>query len=108
MVDQELLQAIGAMMDAKIAPINDRLDRIDARLDRVEERLERVERRVTRLEVQHENDVMPLLRTISQCYVDTYDRYRRDADRMEAALDDIDTLKRVVADHSRRLNKLAI
>lgn len=42
MVDQELLQAIGEVIDKKLEPINDRLDGIDKRLDSIDEQLEEI------------------------------------------------------------------
>ena len=32
-MDKELLQAIGSLLDEKLAPINDRLDAIDEKID---------------------------------------------------------------------------
>ena len=43
MVDQELLQAMEAMMDRKLQPIHERLDRMEQRLDHVDERLDAIE-----------------------------------------------------------------
>ena len=37
MMDKELLEAISQMMDAKLEPINKRLDAMDSRLDKLEE-----------------------------------------------------------------------
>lgn len=43
MVDQELLQAMRAMIKEEMEPINKRLDGIDERLSGIDERLERLE-----------------------------------------------------------------
>jgi len=40
---KEDLQAIGALMDSKLEPINTRLDKVDSRLDKVDSRLDKVD-----------------------------------------------------------------
>lgn len=54
-----------------------------------------------------ENILLPRLNTIEACYTDTYHRYQRDCDRMETVFDEVDLLKKVVAEHSEKLQKLA-
>ena len=54
-----------------------------------------------------ENIILPRLETIESCYLDTYRRYRDNADRMEAVYEDVDLMKKVLAEHSRQLQKLA-
>lgn len=41
------------------------------------------------------------------CYTGTYERYRNYADKMDAAFADIELLKKVVTEHSEKLQKLA-
>ena len=53
-----------------------------------------------------ENNVIPRLNSIEACYTSTYDRYRRDADHFETAIEDIDVLKKVVKKHSKAIQKL--
>lgn len=55
-----------------------------------------------------ENVILPRLNTIESCYLDTYRRYQKSNDKMEVAFDDIDLLKKVVSDHSVKLQKLAL
>ena len=44
---------------------------------------------------------------VYSCYTDTYNRYRDYADKMDAAFADIELLKKVVTEHSEKLQKLA-
>lgn len=44
---------------------------------------------------------------IQPCYLDTYRRYRDNADRMEAVFEDVGIMKKVLAEHSKQLQKLA-
>lgn len=88
---KEDLLAISRMLDKKL----------DSRLKPMESRLKRIE--VDLLE----NNIIPRLNTIEACYTSTYNRYKNDADRMEAAIEDVELLKETVAEHSERLQKLA-
>ena len=59
------------------------------------------------LKLCQEDLILPRLNTIESCYTDTYRRYRDDADQMEAVSADVDIMKKVIAEHSQRLQKLA-
>ena len=87
----EDLLAISQLLDTKL----------DARLQPIENRLKRIE--VDLLE----NNVIPRLNTIESCYTDTYNRYKYYAEKMEAAFADIEIMKKVIAEHSEKLQKLA-
>lgn len=87
----EDLLAISQLLDTKL----------DARLQPIENRLKRIE--VDLLE----NNVIPRLNTIESCYTGTYNRYKDHADKMEAAFADIELLKKVVAEHSEKLQKIS-
>jgi len=50
-----------------------------------------------------ENNVVPRLNTTKQCYTDTYLRYKDRADKMDAVFTDLEILKNVVAEHSKKL-----
>ena len=91
MTDNELLLAISDMMDKKL----------DARLNHIESRIKRIE--VDLLE----NNVIPRLNTIESCYTSTFDRYKDSVDDYESMKQDIAIIKKVVAEHSEKLQKLA-
>lgn len=54
-----------------------------------------------------ENIIMPRLNTIESCYTDTYKRYKDHSDKMQTAFEDIEVLKSVVSDHSKKLQKIS-
>ncbi|NBH28404.1 hypothetical protein D3Z60_22275 [Lachnospiraceae bacterium] len=91
MTDNELLLAISEMMDKKL----------DARLNPIESRIKRIE--VDLLE----NNVIPRLNTIESCYTSTFDRYKDSVDDYESLKQDIAIIKKVVAEHSEKLQRLA-
>ena len=59
------------------------------------------------VKLYQENILEPRLNTIEACYTSTYDRYKRDAERMETAFSDIEIIKRTVENHSIQLQRLA-
>lgn len=58
------------------------------------------------VKLYQENILEPRLNTIEACYTSTYDRYKRDAERMETAFSDIEILKKTVENHSIQLQRL--
>lgn len=97
MTDNELLLAMSDLLDKKL----------DSRLKPIENRLDRIETKVTNISLTLENDVRPRLNTIESCYTDTYNRYKDYADKMDAAFADIELLKKVVSEHSEKLQKIS-
>ncbi len=59
------------------------------------------------IHLTQENIILPRLNTIESCYTTTYTRYKSYADKMEAAFVDIDLLKKVVSEHSGKLQKIS-
>lgn len=110
MTNNELLLAISAMLDEKLEEkLEQKLEeKLDKKLDeKFDEKLAPIERRLKRIEVDLlENNVLPRLNTIEACYTDTYDRYKNSVDKMQTALEDISLLKKVVAEHSVKLQMM--
>ncbi len=59
------------------------------------------------LKLTQENIILPRLNTIESCYTTTYCRYKDYVDKMASAFVDIDLLKKVVSEHSERLQKIS-
>lgn len=91
MTNNEMLLAISEMLDKKL----------DARLNPIESRIKRIE--VDLLE----NNVIPRLNTIESCYTSTFDRYKDSVEDYEAIKQDISIIKKVVTEHSEKLQKMA-
>ncbi len=68
--------------------------------------LQAVKNDVHHMKLYQENIIMPRLNTIESCYTDTYSRYRNYSDKMETAFEDIGLLKKVVSEHSIKLQAL--
>lgn len=97
MTDNELLLAISDMMGTKLK----------SELQPLKNDLKSIKDEVHHIKLYQENVILPRLNTIESCYTDTYDRYKDYADKMDAAFADIELLKKVVTEHSEKLQKLA-
>ena len=97
MTDNELLLAISDMMDKNLK----------SELQPIKNRLDRIENNATNISLKLENEVQPQLDTITSCYSDTYNRYKDYVDRMEAVFDDVELLKKVVSEHSQKLQNIS-
>lgn len=86
MTDNEFLLAMSDMLDKKLKPVNDRLKKI---------------------ELTQENNILPRLQNIEACYTSTFNRYQTGIEQIEAMQADIDVMKKVIAEHSEKLQKLA-
>lgn len=123
MTNNELLLAISNMMDTKLKaelqPLRNEMQDFKAEIRsemqdfKTEMRSEmqsfkdEVHSEIHQVRLFQENVILPRLETIESCYLDTYRRYRDNADRMEAVYEDVDLMKKVLAEHSRQLQKLA-
>ena len=86
MTDNELLLALSTLFDKKLKPIEQRLKSIEITL---------------------ENDIKPRLQNIESCYTSTFDRYKDSVEGYETMQADIEIMKKVIAEHSEKLQKLA-
>ncbi len=93
MVDKEMLSAISGLLDEKLEGVKVEVEGIKADLKYVKV-------------VQLENNVIPRLNTIEECYIDTSKRYLERTEQIDVMRSDIDVLQNVVMDHSKKLNDI--
>ena len=79
------LLAISQLLDTKLKPLEDRAKNIELLL---------------------ENDTLPRLQNIESCYTSTYRRYANGISQIEATAADIGIMKKVVTEHSQKLQAL--
>ena len=99
-----------------IKGVEERLDGVESRLDGVESILDGVENRLDNLEHEVkvirvdilENNVIPRLNTIEQCYVDTSRRYLETSEKFETAIADIDVMKLAIQKNSQDIQELKL
>jgi len=54
-----------------------------------------------------ENNVIPRLNTIEECYLSTYNRYSVGADQFESVQKELEIIKEVLREHSEKLQKIS-
>ena len=69
-------------------------------------KLKSLEDRAKNIELLLENDTVPRLQNIESCYTSTYRRYANGNQKMEAIEADVGMMKKVIAEHSRKLQAL--
>lgn len=73
----------------------------------VKTQIEPVERRAQNMELLLENDIIPRLQNIESCYTSTFRLYTNRTEELDAIQSDVDILKRVVSEHSEKLQKIS-
>lgn len=108
MSNDEFLLELSNMLDAKLEsalqPIKDDIQMLKTEVKVHSCELQSLKTEVHQIKLFQENVILPRLNTIESCYLDTYKRYQRDADQMETVYEDVQLLKKVVAEHSERLS----
>ncbi|GAA0791908.1 hypothetical protein GCM10008910_04160 [Faecalicatena orotica] len=97
MTDNELLLALSDMIDKKL----------DAKLKPIENDIKDMKGDIHKINLYQENIISPRLETIESCYTDTYRRYKNYADKMETVFEDVELLKKVVREHSAKLEQVS-
>lgn len=126
------LAMISELFDQKLQPVCQKLDRLEEqfqlRFEGIERRMDSLEKRVITLESKagvlghemgklgHEymhtkallkSSIIPRLPQTGYCYTDIYERCcRTSAEKMAALEADVDILKEIVREHSRKLSRL--
>lgn len=103
---QSVKEEVQSIKD-KVQMLKDKVQILKDELQVMMNRIQAIENGLHNVKLFQENVIVPRLDTIEACYIGTYQRYQNQADRMEAAYDDIDLLKKVAAEHSEKLQKLA-
>ena len=130
MSDNELILAISNMLEpirddiqeikGKMTTLEKRMDSIENRMGNLESRMDSIENRmgslknrmgslesqVKGIELTQENGVLPRLQNIENCYTSTYNRYKDSVDSYETMRRDVSILKKVVTEHSEKLQKI--
>lgn len=96
-------------LDAKFNGIDAKFESIDAKFDNLDKRVSNLEDMVKVIKVDLlENDVIPRLSNIEECYTSTYERYRDGAERFEKEFDHIDTMDKTISKHSKQIQELQL
>ena len=126
MTNNELLLEISNMMDVKIGTLHQTMrdemkemenslhgeitglkSELQSEMAGMQHEMAGMKADICALKMQNENDIIPRLQNIESCYVDTSKRFYMELGQMEDLKQDVDVLKKVVAEHSERLQKIS-
>ena len=89
----EDLLAISQLMDVKLESV-------------LESKLQPIRDDIRFLKLQNENEILPRLQNIEECYLSTYERYKNGIMQLDAMQADIDIMMNVLMKHSKQLQQL--
>lgn len=84
--------------------LESRITKLESRITEVETRLES---EIVRISVLMENNVVPRIDNIESCYVSTYNRYVEGLNQISSIQSDVDVIKKVVIEHSKKLQRIS-
>ena len=93
MIDKEMLEAIGQMMDARLEPIKQDLSEVKQRVAKIEGTTENIEQRVTKIEVTQEQVTNKNIGLLMDAQVETRDKVKK----LDKVAEDVEEIKVKVA-----------
>jgi ribosomal protein RSM22 (predicted rRNA methylase) len=97
MTDNELLLAISDMMDKKLK----------AEFEPIKTKINQIEANQARMNLIIENEIRQDVRTLAENYLPAAQRYEKSTAQIEAMQIDIDVIKKVITEHTEKLQKIS-
>jgi chromosome segregation ATPase len=95
-----------AVLKEEVAVLKEDVAGLKKDVTSLQKDMEDVKERITRIEVlQLENNVIPRLNTIEQCYLETSKRYMQETADIKQMKSDIEVIKFVVTQHSKKFEE---
>ena len=110
MTENEMLLALSNMLDpikSDIKEMKSDISGLKGDVQVLKDDMQEVKGRVKKIELTQENVILPRLQNIEACYTSTYDRYKESVEDHEEMKQDISILKKVVAEHSEKLQRIS-
>ena len=93
-------------VEKRLDQVEERLDEMDKRLDRVERNQEKTDREIAGIKLHLENVTDRNIRLLAENYVPAAKQYEKASAQVGALEADMDIVKNVITDHSRKLQVL--
>ena len=106
MSDNELLLAISNIVSSQIEPLKQDIKSIKQDMQSTKQDIQSTKQDIQFTKILIENDILPRLQNIEACYTSTYNRYANGIEKLDAVIQDIDILRKVVTEHSEKLQKI--
>lgn len=97
-----------ALTNEDLLSISQLLDvKLDAKMQTIESDIRHIKQEQTRINIIIENEIRDDIKLLAENYLPSAKRYEKATASLEAMKVDIDILKKVVSEHSEKLQKLA-
>ncbi len=103
----EDLLAISNLLDVKLKPIDNRLTNLEIKVDNLETKVDAIDNRLTSLEVHIENVTDKNIALLAENYVPAARQFEKASYKIEALQADNDIIKKVLGEHSKKLEKIS-
>ncbi len=103
----EDLLAISNLLDVKLKPIDNRLTNLEIKVDNLETKVDAIDNRLTNLEVHIENVTDKNIALLAENYVPAARQFEKASYKIEALQADNDIIKKVLGEHSKKLEKIS-
>ena len=90
-------------LEGKVSSLERKVSSLEEKVSSLEENVSILNKKTHHIELTLENNVLPRLQNIECCYTSTYHRYSCGIDQLETMQSDIDVMKIVVAEHSKKI-----
>ena len=115
MTDNELLLAIGDLMDkklkselqAELQPIKDEISSIKEEMTSLHSQIDLLKNEQAKTNLINENEIIPGIQLLKENYVPAAKKYIQESVRIEAMQADIEVMKSVIREHSEKLQKIS-
>lgn len=97
MTDNELLLALSEMLDSKLS----------ARIEPLKVDIQEIKNDILSMKLDIENDIKSDIKLLAENYVPVARKYEKATAKIEAMQSDIDLMKKVIREHSERLQKIS-
>lgn len=97
MTDNELLLALSEMLDSKLS----------ARIEPLKVDIQEIKNDILSMKLDIENDIKSDIKLLAENYVPAARKYEKATAKIEAMQSDIDLMKKVIREHSERLQKIS-
>ena len=107
MADQELLQAIGTMMDQKIAPIHQEIQALKTEVQDLKADVQGLKTEVREIKVTQEGVVLPRIQLLAEGHENILEHIQEKIDaKTDKLQNQIDVLTIVVKYHTKEIQRL--
>lgn len=111
MSDNELLLALSEMMDNKLKPLNEKINKIEADMNYGFDKINKIDADMNhgfnKVSIILENEIRPNIKLLAENYLPAAKRYEKALLETESMKVDIELLKKVVTEHSEKLQKIS-